>query len=61
MKASGATESNFTNPDGYPDENHYSTANDMTLISAEALKNDFFKEVAGSYAYVKNESNMIFC
>ncbi len=47
----GAKESNFTNPDGYPDDKHYSTAFDMALISKEAMKNDFFKEVVKTYSY----------
>ncbi|NJD02871.1 MAG: D-alanyl-D-alanine carboxypeptidase, partial [Ruminiclostridium sp.] len=49
----GANESNFVNPDGYPDENHYTTAYDMALISMETLKNDFFREVVNTYTYVK--------
>jgi D-alanyl-D-alanine carboxypeptidase len=54
-KKIGAKDSNFVNPDGYPDENHYSTAYDMALISMEALKNDFFKEVVGTYSYDLNK------
>ncbi len=50
----GAKESNFVNPDGYPDDNHYSTAYDMALISREAMKLDFFKEVVSTYSYEKN-------
>ncbi len=55
-KQMGAVDSNFTNPDGYPDPNHYSTAYDMALISKEALKNNFFKEVASTYTYVKDQN-----
>lgn len=47
----GAKESNFVNPDGYPDENHYSTAYDIALIAAAAVKNDFFRQVTGTYFY----------
>lgn len=47
----GAKESNFTNPDGYPDDNHYSTAYDLALISREAVGNDFIKETVGTYTY----------
>lgn len=35
----GAVNTNFTNPHGLPDENHYTTAYDMALITAEAIKN----------------------
>jgi D-alanyl-D-alanine carboxypeptidase (penicillin-binding protein 5/6) len=51
----GAKESNFTNPDGYPDDNHYSTAFDMALVAREAMKNDFFREVVKTYAYTLKE------
>lgn len=52
----GAADSCFTNPDGYPDPNHYSTAYDMALISQEALKSDFFREVARTYTYAKDQN-----
>jgi len=50
-KELGANESNFVNPDGYPNDNHYSTAYDMALISREAMKNDFLKQVVSAYTY----------
>lgn len=54
----GAKESNFVNPDGYPDENHYSTANDLALIAGEAMKNDLIREVVSTYSYkVKDEES----
>lgn len=34
----GCTNSHFVTPDGYHDDNHYSTANDMLKISQKALK-----------------------
>ncbi len=34
----GATNSNFTNPSGLPDDNHYTTAMDMALIAREVVK-----------------------
>jgi D-alanyl-D-alanine carboxypeptidase (penicillin-binding protein 5/6) len=34
----GATGSNFTNPHGLPDDNHYTTALDLALVSRAALK-----------------------
>ncbi len=34
----GATNSNFTNPSGLPDDNHYTTAYDMALIASEVVK-----------------------
>ena len=39
----GCQNSNFTNPSGMPDENHYSTAYDMALIFREAWNNERFR------------------
>lgn len=37
-KMLGAVNTNFTNPHGLPDANHYTTAYDMALITAQAIK-----------------------
>lgn len=50
--AIGAVNTHFTNPHGLPDENHVTTAYDLALISREAMKNDFFREVAASPSLV---------
>lgn len=40
----GCKDTNFVNPDGLHNENHYTTARDMSIITLEALKNpDFVK------------------
>ncbi|AKL95335.1 D-alanyl-D-alanine carboxypeptidase DacB [Clostridium aceticum] len=44
-KELGAKHTNFVNPHGLHDENHYTTAYDLALITREALKNPVFKEV----------------
>jgi D-alanyl-D-alanine carboxypeptidase (penicillin-binding protein 5/6) len=41
----GATNSHFSNPHGYHDQEHYTTAHDLALIAREAMKHDFFREV----------------
>ena len=41
----GAENSNFINPDGYHDKNHYTTAYDMALIARYAMKNKTFREI----------------
>ena len=38
----GCTGTHFMNPHGMPDEEHYTTANDLRLITEEALKHDLF-------------------
>ena len=44
-KKIGAYNTNFTNPHGLPDENHYTTAYDLAIISAEAMRNPDFAEI----------------
>lgn len=44
-KEIGAKNTNFINPHGLHDENHYTTAYDLALITREALKNPVFKEI----------------
>ena len=44
----GATSSNFVNPHGLHDDNHYTTAYDLALISCYAMKNDIFREIVST-------------
>lgn len=54
----GCTGTHFTNPSGLPDENHYTTANDMALIMRECLKNDTFRQIIATTAYTVPATNM---
>lgn len=47
----GATNSNFINPHGYQDENHYTTAYDLYLIFNECVKYEKFQEIVSSSEY----------
>lgn len=47
-KEIGMENSNFITPSGLHDENHYSTAYDMALLTQEALKNQEFKDACSS-------------
>ena len=42
-KELGCTNTQFTNANGLPDPNHWTSAHDMALISAEAYKNENFR------------------
>lgn len=54
----GALESNFCNPHGLPNKNHYTTAKDLTLITCYALQNPFFKRIVSTSFYeAKNWQN----
>lgn len=44
-RALGATNTNFVNPHGLSDDNHYTTAYDLYLIFNEAVKNEQFQEL----------------
>ena len=50
-KKAGAKNSNFTNPSGLDNENHYTTASDLAKITAYALKNPTFKEIVSTKTY----------
>ncbi|ADC48477.1 D-alanyl-D-alanine carboxypeptidase S11 serine type [Alkalihalophilus pseudofirmus OF4] len=42
----GVKDSHFTNPHGLFDENHYTTAKDLAMITKYAMENEVFKEIA---------------
>ena len=47
-KQLGCKNTNFVNPHGLPDENHYTSAYDLGLISCEAIKNPVFKQIVSA-------------
>ncbi len=47
-KKIGAKDSNFINPHGLHDDNHYTTAYDLALISRYAMKNEDFRQIVGT-------------
>jgi D-alanyl-D-alanine carboxypeptidase len=48
-KEIGCVSTNFVNPHGMPNDNHYTTAKELALITREALKNDTFKTIVGTH------------
>ncbi len=44
----GCTDTNFVNPSGLFDENHYTTAVDMALIAQAAMENETFKTISSA-------------
>lgn len=54
----GATNSNFTNPHGLDEKYHYTTAYDLALISAYALKNPIFTEIVSTSFYTVPKTNL---
>lgn len=47
-KVAGAKDTNFTNPHGLDDQNHYTTARDLAKITAFALENEDFREIVST-------------
>lgn len=50
-KEMGAKNTHFVNPHGYHDDNHYTTAYDLGMITREAIKNQNFRKMAGTFTY----------
>lgn len=59
-KEIGALNTHFENPSGLHNDNHYSTAYDLALISAYAMKNDTFKEISSTEKYKAESINNYF-
>jgi D-alanyl-D-alanine carboxypeptidase (penicillin-binding protein 5/6) len=50
----GATGSHFMNPNGLPDENHYTTVYDLYLIFQKALQDETFYQLISTSSYTTN-------
>ena len=50
-KELGCTNTHFNNANGLPDKDHWTSAHDMALISAEAYKNETFQIIVGTRSY----------
>lgn len=60
-KELGCTNTHFANPNGLFDEEHYTTARDMAVISREAMKNPTFRKIvaAASHKSSREESDYV--
>ena len=56
-KEAGAQNTNFVNANGLRDENHFTTAYDMAMITKYALKNADFRKIFGTYKYTMPPNN----
>ena len=48
----GMMTTNFTNPSGVHDDRHYTTAHDLAVLSAYAMKNETFREIVKTDLYI---------
>lgn len=60
----GAIHTRFSNPHGLPSKNHYTTAVDLSLITAYALENPLFAEIVATKYFEprhwQNKNKMLF-
>lgn len=56
-KEAGALNSNFMNPNGLHNENHYITAYDMAMITRAAIQNPIFVSITGTTQYTVPATN----
>lgn len=54
----GCTNTHFTNANGMPDPNQYTTARDMALIFREGLKNKTFRKIIKTRSYTIKPTNL---
>jgi D-alanyl-D-alanine carboxypeptidase (penicillin-binding protein 5/6) len=53
----GCKGTHFVNPNGIHNENHYTTAYDLYLISDYAMKNETFAKIVSTYSYTLSATN----
>ncbi len=58
-KEIGCTNTHFTNPHGFHDPDHYTTARDMSIITREAIKNEKFSEIWGTMLRTLPPTNLV--
>ena len=54
----GCEHSHFVNAHGYHNDDHYTTAYDMALITRQAMKNELFRTIAGTVTYAIPRTNL---
>ena len=57
VKKIGCVNTHFNNPHGLPDDNHYTCAYDMALITKEAMKNATFRQFFSTKQYTVPATN----
>ena len=55
----GCANTHFVNPNGLHDDNHYTCAYDMALITQAAMKYDKFREIIHTQEYSYPETNLV--
>lgn len=58
LRSIGIANTHFNNPHGLHSPKHYTTAYDLAMITKEAMKHPFFREVARTVRWKTQESNL---
>ena len=58
VKNWGCENTNFVNPNGWDDKNHYTTAHDMAIIAKNCLENEQLREISLTKEYTFPATNM---
>lgn len=53
----GCKGTNFVNPNGLHEDDHYTTARDLSIIAMECMKNEHFREIVAMAEYTVPETN----
>lgn len=56
-KEMGAKNSNFKNANGLPDDNHTTTAYDLSMIAKYAMQNELFRDIVSNYLHTIEPTN----
>ena len=56
-KELGCKDTNFVNPNGIHNENHYSTAYDLSIIAKYCMKNEIFRKIVSTTSYTLPATN----
>lgn len=56
----GCDNTAFTNPSGLFDENHYTTAGDLALIAAEAMRREDFRKIVSAKKWESKDDGRVF-
>ena len=54
----GCTGTHYVNPNGMEDDDHYSTARDLSIIALEALQHSLFLDIVGTQKYTVPATNV---
>lgn len=57
-KELGANNTHFTNPNGMHDDDHYTTARDLSILACYAMSLPKFREITAKKSYLMNVTNM---